>query len=223
MTSTELQSTATGTRRQIGAIITVAVVILIAGFAAARASRPERSEFAGTVLSSPRSKPDFTLTDTDGKSFNFQQETDGTLTLLFFGYTNCPDVCPVQMGVLHSALSQIEPEVRNSVRVVFVTTDPARDTPKVLDSFLGTFDESFIGLTGSPDEVKLAQQEAGVTVSSVTDVSEKGTKYLVGHATEVIAYSKDNQAHIVYPFGTREQDWIRDLPKIAKQWDGGTQ
>ena len=91
-------------------------------------------------------RPEFTLTDVEGKPFDFATQTGGQLTFLFFGYTNCPDICPIQMATLTSALAEM-PDV--GAQIVFVTTDPARDDPERLRSWLTNFERPIVGLTGT--------------------------------------------------------------------------
>src|ERR1043166_6271433 len=84
------------------------------------------SGYRGGVVTPPLPKPKFTLTDTSGAPFDFWSNTEGYVTLLFFGYTHCPDECPLHMAAIAASLQRIPPEVRNQIRVVFVTADPAR-------------------------------------------------------------------------------------------------
>src|SRR5438128_2021856 len=86
----------------------------------------------GVKLAPVRAKQDFTLTDTERRPFHFAADTRGTVTLLYFGYTNCPDVCPQHLVNIAGALKRMSKENQSRVRVVFVTTDPARDTPERL-------------------------------------------------------------------------------------------
>lgn len=201
--------------------ILVAVVVLVMGIAVAiRAQDPaqpstEASDgpYAGTEQD-PRPRPDFTLTDTDGQPYDFGAETEGRLTLLFFGYTSCPDVCPLHMANLAYALEQ--PGVPRPL-VVFVSVDPQRDTPEVIRSFLDRFDEGFVGLTGTPEQLADAQTAAGVAVGGAVEAISPGDDdYLVGHASQVIAYTAEDLSPVVYPFGVRQQDWIDDLPRLAE-------
>lgn len=178
---------------------------------------PVRTSYHGVVLGTPLPKPAFTLTDTSGEPFDFQQETEGYLTLLFFGYTHCPDICPVHLANLAAVLDQLPPKVTDRVKVVFVTTDPERDTPAVLRAWLDHFDREFIGLTGTPDAVRAAQRAAGV--APAVKEGAGGEDYAVGHAAQVIAYTPDNLAHIVYPFGIRQAGWAADLPRLVEGWE----
>lgn len=175
-------------------------------------------EFRGTVLPEPIVKADFTLTDTGGRPFQFRAETDGHLVLLFFGYTNCPDVCPVHMANIAAALERFPREIRNRVKVVFVTTDPERDTPQRIREWLDRFDPSFIGLRGARSEVDRIQRSFGLT-AAVPGPVRAGGEYAVGHAAQVIAFTPDDRAHVVYPFGTRQDDWLHDLPALlVREW-----
>src|SRR5579862_4590185 len=172
---------------------------------------PVQPDYRGGLVSPPIPKPRFTLTDTSGTSFDFWAKTRGSVTLLFFGYTHCPDMCPLQMYMIAQALKNIPPKAANQYKVVFVTTDPARDTPTVLRSWLDRFDKSFIGLTGSDAAIEAAQLAANISPAKKSAVRSDGA-YEVGHAAFVLAFSKDDLAHVIYPVGVKEEDWLHDLP-----------
>lgn len=201
----------------------VAVTVLALGIAAVlRVQNPATVDATGpslngTMLGAPQPRPEFTLTDTDGQPYDFAAETAGELTLLFFGYTSCPDVCPLHLGNLAFALDR--PGVPRPT-VVFVSVDPARDTPDVIRTFLDRFDARYVGLTGTEEELRAAQEAAQVPLAITEAPEEPGDDdYLVGHASQVIAYTADDLAHVVYPFGVRQQDWIDDLPVLARnEW-----
>src|SRR5579863_4228193 len=105
--------------------------------------------YRGGLVTPPLPKPSFTLSTTSGDKFDFRSKTDGYVTLLFFGYTNCPDVCPMHMSNIGTALRKMPANLADQVKLVFVTTDPARDSREVLRSWLDHFDKRFIGLTGT--------------------------------------------------------------------------
>ena len=174
---------------------------------------------SGPQIVPPLPKPGLVLTTTDGKQFDLQKETEGFVTLLFFGYTNCPDVCPVHMANIAGAMKRLGPEITNRIKVVFVTVDPARDTPEVMRTWLDHFDQRFIGLRGDSASVASAftqlrlgqaQHEAGA------DSTDKST-YSIGHAAIVLAFGTDNLAHVVYPFGIRQADWSKDLTLLVER------
>jgi protein SCO1/2 len=162
------------------------------------------------------SKPDFALTDTSGQPFSLRAQTQGYLTLLYFGYTHCPDICPTHMANIAAALHQLPSSVRSQVRVVFVTTDPARDNASVVRDWLNHFDASFIGLTGTAAQVQTAEAASGMSPSSIE--FQGGGNYAVDHAAQVEAFTTDNLSHVVYPGGYKQADWVNDLPRLVRGW-----
>jgi protein SCO1/2 len=97
------------------------------------------------------------------------------------------------------------------VKLVFVTTDPARDNSALLRRWLNQFDPHFVGLTGTEAAIKAAQEAAGVPIARKTGTSGN---YGVSHANFVLAYTKDNLAHVIYPGGVGKEDWVHDLPLL---------
>jgi len=215
------------------AVIAVAIgAVVLLGLAALAVSLqgddgPDPDEGWHGTLQGPTPRPEFTLTDTEGRPFDFAAETQGRLTLLFFGYTHCPDVCPGHLSILSGALAM--PGMPQP-QVVFVTTDPARDTPERLREWLGNFDEDFIGLTGTVEEVAAAEQAAFLPPSGpldddgdfAADQPDAADDYEVGHAAQILAYTPDDQSHLAYPFGTRQQDWADDLPRMLEAFPAGS-
>ncbi|MEQ8437974.1 MAG: SCO family protein [Ilumatobacter fluminis] len=203
------------TRRRVITIAIVAFVVLAVGLAVGftRSSEPTPN---WVELSTPVEMPDIVLTDTDGEPYDLRAESEGRVTLLYFGYLNCPDACPIHMAVLDHTFEQLAPDVRSSIDVVFVTTDPERDSPADLGAFLDRFDPDFVGLTGSADDLRDAQVAAGVPVAVVEPADADG-EYLVGHATQVVVFDADGVARRVYPFGVRQSDWLADLPRLVAE------
>jgi protein SCO1/2 len=181
------------------------------------APRAQRSagSYLGGLVNPPLPKPRFTLTDTAGAPFDFWAKTQGYVTLLFFGYTRCPDECPLHMANVAMGLQTLPMEVRAQVKLVFVTTDPVRDEPHVLRVWLDRFDTRFIGLTGSDAAIEAAERAAGLPAARKT--ARAGGDYAVGHANVVLTYSKDNLAHLMYPGGVTRQDWAHDLPRLVNE------
>jgi protein SCO1 len=167
-----------------------------------------KATYRGGLVTPPLPKPEFTLTDTSGARFDFKAGTNGYVTLLFFGYAHCTSVCPVQMGYLAGALRKMPREVVERFKVIFVTTDPAHDNPRLLRTWLNHFDKSFIGLTGSEAEVRAAQMAAKVPTSAGNPAE---------HAAFVLAYTKDNLGHVIYPAGITQADWLHDLPQLPRE------
>ncbi len=172
--------------------------------------------YRGGMVSPPLPKPKFTLTDTADTPFDLASKTQGYTTLLFFGYTHCPDMCPMQMHMIAQALKAVTPDIANQFKVVFVTTDPERDNPQVLRAYLDHFDKSFIGLTGSQAAIDAAQIAANIAPAKRSAARADGT-YDVGHAAFVLAYTKDNLAHVIYPVGMKAEDLVHDLRYLANE------
>ncbi len=135
------------------------------------------------------------------------------MTLLFFGYTHCPDVCPVHMANIAAALHKLPDNVARQVKVVFVTTDPERDTPAVIRAWLDHFDKRFIGLTGTQAEVDSAQVAMRLPPAYREEIP--GAPYQVGHSAHVIAFTKDGMARFALPFGTRQSEWAQEIPRLV--------
>jgi protein SCO1/2 len=169
-------------------------------------------QFAGLDLPDPYQRPSFTLTDTSGASFDFTGQTAGRPTLLFFGYTTCPDICPTTMADVALALRRLDPAVAEQVQMVFVTTDPATDTPEVLADYLDGFDAdlpiSFVGLTGDQGSIDRAQLSAGVPLAE-----DQGRL----HSTLLLLYGADDEAHVAFDGGNTAADIAGDIATVVGQ------
>lgn len=184
------------------------------------------SEAAVRELPYPLEKPDFTFTDVSGRPYHFRTETEGFVTLLFFGYTHCPDVCPVQMANVGAVLRDLPPEAARRIKVVFVTTDPERDTPERMRDWLAAIHPAIVGLRGPLEEVHAAEQSLLLPHSVIEPphgpaAGDAAPPYLVGHATPIVVFGADGPARRMYPAGTRQQDWRRDLPELVTRGDTG--
>jgi protein SCO1/2 len=170
----------------------------------------------GTIaLDPPAAKPALTLTDEDGHPYDLVKQTAGHPALLYFGYTHCPDVCPTTMADIALAARKLPAAERGKLRVVFVSTDPTRDTPRRLKQWLGSIDPDFAGLTGDFTAVQKAARSLGVGIAR--PVKHKDGSETVSHGAEVFVFSpRDDKAHFFYTAGTSEQRYAADLPKIVK-------
>ncbi len=187
------------------------------------AQQTDTDGYRGMVMITPLEKPAFTLPDTSGSPFDFANETEGYVTLLFFGYTYCPDICPVHMAIVAAALQELPEDVASRVKVVFVTTDPDRDTPERLREFLDIFDPAFIGL--APESQAATDDISRKALKSfwgpITNEDLGDDNYAVAHPAVIIAYTTDNLAHVLYPFGVKKEAWVHDLAKLVNEgWTG---
>jgi protein SCO1 len=177
------------------------------------ASSPDSNALRGLVPTPMPYKPSFTLPDTAGKPYNFDAETRGKLTYLFFGYTHCPDACPATMSYLRYALQMQSPAIRKRIAVVFVTVDPRRDTGPVLRRWLDHYSRSFVGITGTLKQIGEVEHQAGVP----TAIRVSGSAdYQVEHSSILFVYSPDDRAHVVYAQGFKPADYAHDIPILLK-------
>lgn len=172
--------------------------------------------YRGVMLPAPVQKPATVLTTTDGAPYDLRERTRGQVTLLFFGYANCPDVCPVHMANIATVLAGMPYEQARSIQVIFVTVDPERDTPEKLRAWLDRFDPRFVALTGDSATLAAAQRELGVSPAVKEEIGG-AAGYAMAHAAQVYAFTTDGLAHLVYPFGTRQTDWVHDLPRLLEE------
>jgi protein SCO1/2 len=170
---------------------------------------PEEDDVHGAVLTEPYVVPDTELQATSGEPFSLASDTDERLTLVFFGYTHCPDICQVVMSNLASAMTRLDPADREDVEVVFVTTDPARDDPQTLRSYLDRFDPAFTGLTGDLPSIVEVGHALGVAVEKGERLPSGG--YEVTHGTQVVGIDPDDRAPIVWTEGTSAAQFADDV------------
>ena len=203
--------------RFLKALTAVASLVALTACDDGRAATIE--QLRGVKFVPPHAKQDFTLETTEGTPFHFVSGTRGAVPLLCFGYTKCPGVCPLHLANIATALKQMDPRDQAQVKVVFVTTDPNRDTPEVLRAWLNNFDKRFIGLRGPIDSVNAIQATLGLPPATMEmmDPKEHGpAMYGMGHAAQVLAFSADDSLRTEYPSGFKVGDWVNDLPKLAR-------
>jgi protein SCO1/2 len=164
---------------------------------------------AAAVLDQPYTVSDTELTDTGGEPYSLAADTDKPLTLVFFGYTRCPDICQVVMGSLASALTRLDDADRAQVDVVFVTTDPARDDEVTLRDYLDRFDPSFVGLTGDLDTIVDVGADLAVAVDHGGKLPSGG--YEVTHGTSVSAIDADDEVPILWTQDTSAEQFAADV------------
>ncbi|MEU6326018.1 MULTISPECIES: SCO family protein [unclassified Streptomyces] len=167
------------------------------------------------TLDSPLAKPDLVLTDTSGKKYDLVEKTKGHPTLIYFGYTNCPDVCPLTMANIAVAVKQLPPAERKDLRVVFITSDPERDTPAALKKWLGGIDKDFTGLTGSFDTIQGGARDVNIGIEK--PVKKKNGDVVSTHGAQVLLTSpKDDKIHWMGMQEATSDNYTKALPKIVK-------
>ncbi|MFD0254034.1 SCO family protein [Streptomyces sp. NPDC127113] len=203
------------------ALLAAASLTLSACGGAADSDKPvtvvseDTAQQAATVLDKPFEKPDLVLTDTQGKKYDFREQTAGRPTLVYFGYTHCPDVCPLTMNNIAVAKKQLSQAEQDKLRVVFVSTDPERDTPAALGEWLKGIDPQIVGLTGDFDTIQAGARTLGISIDPPT--KDKNGKIVSTHGTQVVAFSpKSDAGYVLYGEDATVDDYTKDLPKLVK-------
>jgi protein SCO1/2 len=163
----------------------------------------------GTVLDPPFEVSSTPLTDTDGEPFSLTDDTDRDLTLVFFGYIHCPDICQTVMANLASAMTRLNDADRERVDVVYVTTDPARDTQEQIARYLPRFDPDFIGLTGDLDTIVDVAKPLGVGITRGEKLPSGG--YDITHNTTITAIDADDEGSVYWNQDTSSAQFAADI------------
>ncbi|GAA3500190.1 SCO family protein [Streptomyces prasinosporus] len=173
------------------------------------------SDRAATVLDKPFEKPDLVLTDTDGEEYDLREETAGKPTLIYFGYTHCPDVCPLTMNNIAVAKKQLPQDQQDRLRIVFVTTDPERDTAAALGKWLKGIDPQVVGLTGDFATIQAGARTLGISIDPPR--KDDGGRVVSDHGTQVVAFSpKTDGGYVLYGEDATVDDYTEDLPALIK-------
>lgn len=169
-------------------------------------SRKSQQKFSGVeILPAPDAPELVGLYSSDNGSVRLE-DLKGKVVLLFFGYTNCPDVCPATVAKLKQVTSRLG-ESADDVTVLLVTTDPKRDTPEQLKNYLENFNPAFQGLTGQPSELKMAWDDYGVAVL------DDGTT----HSSRVYVIDQEGQLRLTFPYEMTIEDMLSDLKVLISE------
>jgi len=182
----------------------ILALVLLAGVAAVFVLRADR-RLRGSVIAPPIAAGDFALTDQDGRTVHLS-DYRGKYVLMFFGYTNCTEECPATMAVLKLVHADLGTQAKN-VQVLFVSTDPARDTPQAMGVFVNRFDPTFVGVTGSQADLQKVWTAYGVTV---LDGGET-------HSTFVYLIDPQGDLRLTYPSVSSPDDILADLKLLIRK------
>lgn len=183
-------------RLRLAAIGLVVAVGSVTGIVAATAGGGN-SSYDGSSLTPSLPRPVTTLTDTSGHPWSLAKQGTGKATLVYFGYTHCPDVCPTTMADVQVALSHLNDDVRSKVQVVFVTVDPAHDPTTRIRTWLDNFDPSFIGLTGPYSDILSMGSTLLAGLSAKPPVTVDG-KTVVTHGSQLVGLTATGGAPVFW-------------------------
>lgn len=175
--------------------------------------------FQGSLIEPPVAAPQFELTDFNGQPFQLS-DLDGQVVVMFFGYTSCPDVCPVTLSDFLRIRADLGQQAEK-VSFVFVTVDPERDTPQRLRKYLTNFDPDIIGLTGDRSQLESVWSAYGVYQARAEGGSQDN--YLVDHSSRVYVIDADGDLRLTYLFGTNEElitEDVRHLVSVQPEGSG---
>lgn len=190
----------------VGGLLGLILVLLGVGFV----FRPYT--YRGTLIEPPLPMADFQLIDQNGANFRFSS-LRGNLVLLFFGYTYCPDVCPITLAEFKQVKESLARQA-DKVRFVFITVDPQRDTPEGLAKHLRNFDPQFIGLTGDEEDLAKVWKQFGA-YREIRQV-EGSANYLVDHTARIYVLDADLNLVLTYPYDIGAKILLEDVRHLVR-------
>ncbi len=185
-------------------------LLLLPLFTAAVSAADDATLKAG-VFSPPRQAPDFSLSGSDGSDLKLSRYR-GKVVILAFGYTSCPDVCPMTLAVLAQARKKLGEE-GNELQVVYITVDPERADAERLREYLAAFDPTFVGGTGTAERLATVRKEYGV----VADKKTVDTGYSIAHSSSTYLIDRDGSLRALMPYGHTPDDYVHDLRILLKK------
>lgn len=170
--------------------------------------------FKSGVFDPPRAAPGFKLQGSNGNAVSLS-DYKGKVVIVEFGFTSCPSICPVTMAKLSQVWKELGPQADN-VQALFITVDPARDSPERLRQFVTSFNPSFIGLTGTDQELATVRDSYGVIAEKVAS-QNKLLGYEMHHSSSLHVVDRAGRLRILIPFGSPEADIVHDLKVLIAE------
>ena len=165
------------------------------------------------VFDPPRLAPDFSLRGSDGTELKLSRYR-GKVVLMAFGYSSCEAVCPITLGVLAQARKKLGAE-SGQLQVIYITVDPDRDDTVRMRTFLGGFDPSFIGGSGTPPQLAAVRTDYGISVSDKIPVPGGG--YALNHSSFIYLIDRSGKLRALMPYGHGPDDFVHDVRILLKQ------
>jgi protein SCO1/2 len=183
---------------------TLAILLTLLGVAASATAANEPELKAG-VFDPPRTAPDFTLQGSDGTQLKLDRYR-GKVVILEFGFTSCPDVCPTTLAALAQARKQLGRDA-SELQIVYITVDPERDDAERLRKYLAAFDPTFIGATGTPEQLAAVRDAYGIAATRTT----LGTSYAFSHSSYTYLIDREGKLRALMPYGHAAGDYAHDV------------
>jgi len=191
--------------------IVLAIALATGIFAAVRLKTPAEPA-AAFVLPAPTPLPEFSLIDQFGKAVTVDSFEDHW-SLVFFGFTHCPDICPATLQILSAAKSELEAAGQAPLpRIVLVSVDPERDDPELIGNYVDYFGKGNLGVTGNLDELKKLTAGLGIYFEKQAGDADN---YGVDHSAAVLLINPDGQFHALFSAPHRTANYVHDIPLIV--------
>lgn len=190
----------------------VGIVLGLVIIAAIALPRLQPYTFHGTVLQSPYPAPDFELLASHGQTVSLK-DFEGNLVLLYFGYSFCPDVCPATLSELSQVMDMLGRQA-DEIQTIMISVDPERDTPEMMAEYTSHFHPSFMGVTGTPEQIAEIATLYGIFYEAHEGTAATG--YLVDHTATVMVIDQTGHLKLVFPFGEPAENMAEDLEHLLK-------
>jgi len=190
-------------------VLLVGIAALLVGIQIYEGGQP----FNGSLIDPSPPAFDFTLTDSNGDPYHLA-DRNGQVVLLFFGYANCPDVCPTTLAEFRNVHAELEDRA-SDVDFVFITIDPERDSKEDIERYVHAFSDDFIGLSGEMDELQPVWDGYWVYREKQESDSEAG--YIMAHSSRVYAIDKTGHLRLTFPFGMTASSMISDVERLLDE------
>jgi len=191
----------------------LAVLIVVAGVFIGTQVAKSNYEYQGSLIEPPTTAYDFELEDAQGNTFSLNEQR-GKVVLLFFGYTNCPDICPTTLADFKQIHTELG-EGADKVIFVFITIDPKRDTPEKVGNYVTAFNLDFIGLSGTEEQLQPVWD--GYYVYREISESNSAAGYLVDHSARVYVIDKWGDLRLTFPFGVQAEAMAADVAHLIAE------
>lgn len=196
-------------RRWVWPLLGAALGVVL-GLAVLSVFRPH--VYAGVVLQSSEPAPAM-----DGLSYTDGEPVDvaalrGNVVFVYFGYTHCPDVCPLTLATVDSAIETLDSKAAGRVETIMVTVDPDRDNPEALAAYLANFNDRFRGVWGEEADLRSVATQYGVTFDRGTEDADG--EYAVTHTSSLLVIDPEGALRVIYPFGVGAEELSADLENL---------
>jgi len=195
-------------------ILGLIVVLLLAAMTGYFFLRP--GKLHGEIIQPPHPVPDFTLQSAKGPVS--LEDFRGKVVVLYFGYTSCPDLCPITLATLRQATDALGKRGKD-VQVAFISVDWKRDTPEIMEKYVNHFSPDFIGLSGSEAQINAVTQSFGVFY--LLNLPDENGSYSVDHTASMMVLDRQGNLKVIWPYGIQPAEMTSDLKILLKDKSGG--